>query len=127
MIEGIQTGSALARAALEAAQRSQQSAAARLENPFAGGPEGAQVPGGVGTQPSSFESQMGDALRGAVRSVDAELQNTQRLPLEMVSGEVTDFHTVAAQIKRAELTFKFALEVRNKLIEAYRETMRMSV
>ena len=120
MIEGIQTGSALARAALEAAQRSQQSAAARLEHPLAGGLQGAEAP-------ASFENKIGDALRSAVHSVDAELQSTQRLPLELVSGEVTDFHTVAAQIKRAELTFKFALEVRNKLIEAYRETMRMSV
>ena len=127
MIEGIQTGSALARAALEAAQRSQQSAAARLENPLAGGLQGAEAPASLGPQQTSFENKIGEALRSAVNSVDAELQSTQRLPLELVSGEVTDFHSVAAQIKRAELTFKFALEVRNKLIEAYRETMRMSV
>jgi flagellar hook-basal body complex protein FliE len=127
MIEGIQTGSALARAALEAAQRSQQSAAARLENPLAGGLQGAEAHPSFETKAASFETKIGDALRDAVKSVDAELQSTQRLPLELVAGEVTDFHTVAAQIKRAELTFKFALEVRNKLIDAYRETMRMSV
>jgi flagellar hook-basal body complex protein FliE len=127
MIEGIQNGSALARAALEAAQRSQQSAAARLDGVLA---EGLAPPGAPATfesQQASFETKMGDALRSAVRSVDAELQSAQRLPVELVAGELTDFHAVAAQIKRAELTFKFALEVRNKLIDAYRETMRMSV
>jgi len=46
---------------------------------------------------------------------------------KLLGGGATDFHQVAAQIKRSELTFKFALEVRNKLIDAYRETMRMSV
>ena len=34
---------------------------------------------------------------------------------------------VAGQLKQAEIMFKFSLEVRNKLIDAYRETMRMSV
>jgi flagellar hook-basal body complex protein FliE len=119
MIEGIQNGSALARAALEAAQRTQQ-AAARVDG---------FMTDGAGAAPGAarFEGQLSDAVRGAVRAVDAELQGAQRLPMDLLAGEVTDFHAVAAQIKRAELTFKFALEVRNKLIEAYRETMRMSV
>ncbi len=34
---------------------------------------------------------------------------------------------MTTQLKQAELTFKFALEVRNKLIDAYRETMRMTL
>lgn len=119
MIEGIQSGSALARAALEAAQRTQQ-AAARVDSALADG-------AGAAPTSASFDGQLSDAVRGAVRAVDAELQSAQRLPVDLLSGEMTDFHSVAAQIKRTELTFKFALEVRNKLIEAYRETMRMSV
>ena len=45
----------------------------------------------------------------------------------MATGGIQDFHELAAHLKQSELTFKFALEVRNKLIDAYRETMRMSV
>ena len=48
-------------------------------------------------------------------------------PAEMAAGGVQDFAELAARLKQSELTFKFALEVRNKLIDAYRETMRMSV
>ena len=55
------------------------------------------------------------------------MRAADELPMAMVTGEISDFHQVAAQIKNAELTFRFALEVRNKLIDAYRETMRMSV
>ena len=31
------------------------------------------------------------------------------------------------QLKQAEISFRFAMEVRNKLIDAYREVMRMNV
>ena len=34
---------------------------------------------------------------------------------------------IAARVKRADLSFKFAMEIRNKLIDAYREVMRMQV
>ena len=116
MVDGISNGSSLARAALEAALRSQQAATARVEAKVAG----------VTDQPDP-SAQFGGTLSEAVRAVDAELRSADALPLEMVSGGVGDFHEVAAQLKRSELTFKFALEVRNKLIDAYRETMRMSV
>lgn len=116
MVQGISNGSSLARAALEAALRSQQSATARIESAVSEALEQA-APG------KGFEGELADA----VRSVDAELKGADALPLELVTGEVTDFHQVTAQLKRSELTFKFALEVRNKLIDAYRETMRMSV
>ena len=46
---------------------------------------------------------------------------------DMLSGEVRGFHEVAARINSARITFEFAMEVRNKLIDAYRETMRMTV
>ena len=130
MIEGISNGSSLARAALEAALRSQQSAAAKVETQVAqtqvAQTQVAQTLG-PGAAPAAFEGRLTDAVQGGLRAVDAELSASGRLPLEMVSGNVSDFHEVAAQLKRAELTFKFALEVRNKLIDAYRETMRMSV
>jgi len=116
MIDGIQGGSSLTKAALEAALKSQRSAAAEVE---------ARVAQGQGA--SATKVDFGDGLVDALRSLDGEVRATDQLPLDIVRGEVSDFHEVAAQVKNAELTFKFALEVRNKLIEAYRETMRMSV
>jgi flagellar hook-basal body complex protein FliE len=83
-----------------------------------------------GVQPpaaSSSASGFTQALADGVRSADAQVSAVDALPSELVAGRVSDFHEIAAQIKQSELTFKFALEVRNKLIDAYRETMRMSV
>lgn len=58
-------------------------------------------------------------LEKAVRSSDS-------LPTEVINGNL-DFHEIAARIKETQLTFDFAMKVRNKLIDAYREVMRMSV
>ena len=44
-----------------------------------------------------------------------------------MQGNVRDLHEIAARVKQADLSLKYALQVRNKLIDAYREVMRMSV
>lgn len=117
MIDGINGGSSLARAALEAALSSQRAAAAGIET---------RVQESLGSD-AAAQADFSGSLADSLRAVDREVRAADELPLAMLRGEVGDFHEVAAQIKNAELTFKFALEVRNRLIDAYRETMRMSV
>ena len=67
------------------------------------------------------------ALKDGISAVNGEIRNAERLPEDIALGKVDDFHEVAARLKRADLSFKFAMEVRNKLIDAYREVMRMPV
>jgi flagellar hook-basal body complex protein FliE len=117
----------LARAAIEAALQAQARAARKIEEQVAAGLSTAAEGAPGAARPPAFASDMAGALRGAVASVEKGLGAVDRLPLEMVSGKVDDFAQLAAQLKQSELSFKFALEVRNKLIDAYRETMRMSV
>lgn len=68
-----------------------------------------------------------DALSSGVRETDQVVKSADALPFELLTGKVNDFHEVAGRLKQAELAFKFSMEVRNKLIDAYRETMRLSV
>lgn len=67
------------------------------------------------------------ALEQGLRAVDAEVKAAERLPEDLALGRVEDFAEIAARVKRADLSFKFAMEIRNKLIDAYREVMRMQV
>ena len=69
----------------------------------------------------------GDALENGLNKVDASVRDTDRLVDDVVTGKVDDFHEVALRLKQSELSFRFAMEVRNKLVDAYREVMRMSV
>jgi flagellar hook-basal body complex protein FliE len=121
MINGIGQGDGLAKAAIEAALRAQADAARKIDTQVAqhlGTPEVR----GAG-EPADFAAKLVDGLR----EVQAAATDVERLPVEMATGKIDDFGELAARLKQSELTFKFALEVRNKLIDAYRETMRMSV
>lgn len=120
MVDGIGR-SELARATIEAALQSQAEQARKIEAQVA--PELAQSSAASAAQAPQFAS----TLAGTVEQVQRSVHAVDELPLGMVTGQVADFHEVVARLKQSELTFKFALEVRNKLIEAYRETMRMSV
>jgi flagellar hook-basal body complex protein FliE len=46
---------------------------------------------------------------------------------DLALGKSDDLHSVALAVARADLSFRMVLEVRNRMIEAYQEIMRMQV
>ena len=46
---------------------------------------------------------------------------------ELASGKSDSLHQVVLTAARADLSFRLVLEMRNKLVESYREIMRMQV
>ena len=123
MIQGIGSQGSSALANIEAALKAHSAASKRIEAELAN-TAGAAV--GASTQ-ATAGNDFTKALSDGLREANTGVNKVESLPNELVKGSVADFHEVAAQVKQAELTFKFALEIRNKLIDAYRETMRMSV
>jgi flagellar hook-basal body complex protein FliE len=81
-------------------------------------------PVGAGSAPSSPLAEM---LREGFSAVQREVAAADELGTKFVRGEVASFEELAAQVKRADLTLRFSLEIRNQLVDAYREVMRMSV
>src|SRR5690349_5290790 len=130
MVDRIGTqGSSLARAAIEAALRRQTEALQRMER-AASAQDPSQIAAatqGLGSAAPAQRSEFASALVDGLRSVDAEVKKADALVEDVVAGRVTDFSEVAAQLKQSDLSLKFALEVRNKFVDAYREVMRMSV
>lgn len=110
MVNGV-GGNGAGRAALEAALERMRSKAASMD-----------VPSRAAEDKESFAS----SLKASVNQVDSTIHRTEGLHLEVLQGKL-DIHEVASQLKESEITFQFALQVRNKLIDAYREVMRMSV
>ncbi|GAX60050.1 flagellar hook-basal body complex protein FliE 1 [Candidatus Scalindua japonica] len=43
------------------------------------------------------------------------------------TGKVENVHEVMIAMSKAEVSFKFMMETRNKLVDAYKEVMRMQV
>jgi flagellar hook-basal body complex protein FliE len=54
--------------------------------------------------------------------LDAE-EATQKL----VAGDVENIHQVMVAMSEADASFRLMMEMRNKILEAYREVMRMQV
>jgi len=69
----------------------------------------------------------GEALEGALRSTEQGLTRADEAAKAYISGEGGDLHNVMLEMERADVQFKTMLQVRNKLVEAYREVMRMRV
>ena len=46
---------------------------------------------------------------------------------QMATGEIEDVHQVMIAVEQANTAMEFMLEIRNKIIEAYQEVMRMPV
>ena len=49
------------------------------------------------------------------------------LSAKFATGEVKDIHEVMVAAEKANISFELVMEVRNKLVEAYREIMRMQI
>ncbi len=118
MVDRIGQGS-LAKSAIEAALRRQAEAAKRLE-------QRASELGGTQPQPAAGQG-FSSSLAQGIREVDTQVKLGDELAQQVIEGKVSDFAEVAAQLKQSDLAFKFALEVRNKFVDAYREVMRMNV
>ncbi|HLQ33805.1 MAG TPA: flagellar hook-basal body complex protein FliE, partial [Chloroflexota bacterium] len=45
----------------------------------------------------------------------------------LAAGDKVDIHDVALAVQKAAITNQLAIQVRNRLVEAYQEVMRMPV
>lgn len=69
----------------------------------------------------------GSLIKDAVESIDNTQKGAEQEISRAVTGESTDLHKTIIALQTADLKFQLGLQVRNKLIGAYDEIMRMSV
>ena len=56
----------------------------------------------------------------------AQVQSDE-LTNKMANGENVDLHTVMIASQKASISLSATLEIRNKVVEAYQEIMRMNI
>ncbi|MCH7472807.1 flagellar hook-basal body complex protein FliE [bacterium] len=68
-----------------------------------------------------------DILRGQLDQM-VDLQNeAERLQQALAAGQVGDINEVILAVQKADLALTFAIQLRNKVVEAYQEITRMQV
>ncbi len=68
-----------------------------------------------------------DFLKDTIGQVEDVQTKNDVNSLQLLSGQSTDIHTSLITAQKAELTFNLAVQVRNKVIDAYNEVMRMQL
>ncbi len=71
--------------------------------------------------------EFGSLIKNAVESIDKTQKSAEQEISKAVTGESPDLHKTIIQLQTADLKFQLGLQVRNKLIGAYEEIMRMQV
>ena len=77
------------------------------------------------TQPAESPVPFKDMLKGLVDQVDS-LQQAANVSIEgLVTGESQNVHDVVLKMEEAGIAFDLMMKVRDKLLEAYQQVMRM--
>ena len=77
--------------------------------------------------PSQAGGQFRDLLQSTIATVETQRSAAQQSVDRFLSGEGEELHQVAIATQKAELSFDMFLQVRNKIVSAYQEVMRMQI
>jgi len=69
----------------------------------------------------------GDLLKQALQEVNQASAQAEDEARNLMTGESADMHTAMLAVQKADLSFQMMMAVRSKLIDAYREVMRMQM
>lgn len=68
-----------------------------------------------------------NSLKDAISKVNDQQIQSDTMTEKLINGGNVDLHEVMITSQKASITLNATMEVRNKVIEAYQEIMRMSV
>jgi len=83
----------------------------------------AVAPASTGSTAGAFQN----VLENAVNHVEGLRMDANNRIQSFLSGEGEELHTVALATQRAELSLEMFQQVRNKVVQAYQEVMRMQI
>ncbi len=68
-----------------------------------------------------------ETLQNALNQVNQDQLNVEQMQRKMITGEVNDISEVMIAAEKANLSLGLTVQVRNKVVEAYQEIMRMQI
>ena len=68
-----------------------------------------------------------DLLQNQIAESNNLIQEANVASEELVAGRTKDLHGAMISLEKADVSFRMLMGVRNKMLEAYREIMRMQV
>lgn len=75
----------------------------------------------------SNATQFGQLLKNALNRVNELQIESDEYKKLLLTGDLDNLHDVTIAAEKANISLQLTLSVRNKLVEAYREIMRMQI
>jgi flagellar hook-basal body complex protein FliE len=69
----------------------------------------------------------GEILKDAISTVNELQKQSDQEIQKLMTGESQDLHTTVIAMQKADLSFQMMMQVRNKIVQAYQEIMRMQM
>jgi flagellar hook-basal body complex protein FliE len=66
-------------------------------------------------------------LDTTIQTLQSTQNDASQAVQKFLTGETEDLHSTALATQRAEIAFELGLQVRNKVVSAYQEIMRMQM
>jgi|SRR5690606_1969716 len=77
--------------------------------------------------PHEVQQKFSQALNDAIHKVNEAQVQSDIATEKLINGQADNLHDVMIAAEKAAITLQVTLEIRNKVIEAYQEVMRMAL
>lgn len=100
-----------------------------IQSVLAGAPTTSVMKPEANLKPTSYEAQQSfsEFFKDALNNVNKSQVESDVLTQKLVLGENVDLHEVMVAAQKASITLNATMEMRNKVVEAYQEIIRMPV
>ncbi|HEW92846.1 MAG TPA: flagellar hook-basal body complex protein FliE [Thermotogaceae bacterium] len=68
-----------------------------------------------------------ELLKNAIDNVNELQKQADKLSNDFATGKISNIHEVIIAAEKASLSLKLTTEVRNRIVESFREIMRMQI
>jgi len=89
-----------------------------------GGPE---QPGAAKSGPTDGKGSFAAVLKDSLTEVNSMQQKADAAITALATGEKVSLHETMIAMEQADVSFRLMMQVRNKIVEAYQEILRMQV
>ncbi|MBI4299537.1 MAG: flagellar hook-basal body complex protein FliE [Chloroflexi bacterium] len=76
---------------------------------------------------AAADGSFGNLFQNALDQLNTAEKEADDMSLLLATGAPVELHDAMITMEKANISFQIALQVRNKLVEAYQEVMRMQV
>ena len=90
-------------------------------------PVAPEIPGAMGVDGGEQTRSFGQMLAESIEKTNEIQLQADRAAKELAAGRNKNIHETMLMIEKADMSFRMMMQVRNKILDAYREIIRMQV